>query len=86
MTTQQWGVDSMAGELRRVGMRRPAAMLTADSTRWHYAKRLDADALVAQYDRFVSLVEASGADIVWFPESDADGGIDDLAADYLKKL
>jgi dimethylargininase len=69
------GVSSTSAQLQRVAMRRPGAMLTADHSRWHYTKPIDADALVAQYDRFVELVEASGAEIVWLPES-AD---DDLA-------
>lgn len=66
-----WGVNTMAGRLRRVGMRRPGAILSADPQRWHYAKPIDAAALSAQYADFVELVEASGAEIVWFPD-DAD--------------
>ncbi len=66
------GVSSTSANLRRVAMRRPGAMLTADHQRWHYAKPLDAAALIEQYDRFVSLVEASGAEIVWLPDSDGD--------------
>lgn len=67
-----FGVASMAGTLRRVGMRRPGAILTADAERWHYAAPIDATALAAQYQGFVDLVEASGAEIVWFPEADDD--------------
>ncbi len=67
-----FGVSSMAGTLRRVGMRRPGAILTADSERWHYAAPIDADALAAQYQAFVDLIAASGAEIVWFPEADDD--------------
>ena len=62
------GVRSTSASLRRVAMRRPGAILTADHSRWHYTKPINADALVAQYDRFVELVEASGAEIVWLPE------------------
>ncbi len=66
------GVSSTSANLQRVAMRRPGAMLTADHERWHYTKPIDADALVAQYDRFVELVEASGAEIVWLAERDDD--------------
>lgn len=66
------GVSSTSANLQRVAMRRPGAMLTADHERWHYTKPIDAGALVAQYDRFVALVEASGAEIVWLAERDDD--------------
>ncbi|MEM9561543.1 MAG: arginine deiminase family protein [Actinomycetota bacterium] len=70
-----YGVDSMAGTLRRVAMRRPGAILTADHHRWHYAKPVDATALTAQFQAFVDLVGGDGAEVVWLPH-DAD---DDLA-------
>lgn len=73
------GVASTSGTLQRVAMRRPGAILTADHERWHYAGPIDAAALVAQYDAFAELVAASGAHIVWFPERNDDGSIDDLA-------
>ncbi len=73
------GVSSTAGRLERVAMRRPGAILNADHERWHYAQPIDADALIAQYDRFVELVEASGAEIVWLPTDGPDGDPDDLA-------
>jgi dimethylargininase len=66
------GVSSTSATLQRVAMRRPGAMLAADHERWHYTKPIDADALVAQYDRFVELVEASGAEVVWLAERDDD--------------
>lgn len=58
------GVDSMVGPLKRVAMRRPGAILTADPKRWHYAEPIDPVALAAQYDAFAELVAASGAEIV----------------------
>lgn len=73
------GVASTSARLRRVAMRRPGAILTADPARWHYAHPIDADALTRQYDAFASLVEASGAEIVWLPTEGDDGGSDDLA-------
>ena len=66
------GVDSMAGPLRRVAMRRPGAILSADHERWHYAAPIDAGALAAQYQAFVDLVEADGAEVVWLPDDDGD--------------
>jgi dimethylargininase len=65
-----WGVSSMAGKLERVAMRRPGAILTADSTKWHYGKELDAEALERQYQSFVDAVVASGAEIHFMPDSD----------------
>ncbi|MFW2382524.1 MAG: arginine deiminase family protein, partial [Acidimicrobiales bacterium] len=59
-------------------MRRPGAILSADPQTWHYAKPLDPDALTAQYNRFVSLVEASGAEIVWLPDDPSDGLADSV--------
>lgn len=66
------GVCSTSATLRRVAMRRPGAILEADHERWHYAKPIDAAALSVQYDRFVELVESSGATILWLPEADDD--------------
>jgi dimethylargininase len=66
------GVSSTSASLRRVAMRRPGALLNADHERWHYTKPVDADALSKQYDQFVELVEATGTEIVWFPETDDD--------------
>ncbi len=68
----QFGVSSSSEALRRVAMRRPGAILSADPERWHYAKPIDAEALQRQYARFVDLVEASGAEIAWIPEADDD--------------
>lgn len=75
----EFGMSSSVATLRTVAMRRPGAMLTADHRRWHYAKPLDPVALMEQYDAFVSLVEANGAEIWWLPEVGPDGAIDDLA-------
>jgi len=68
----KYGVDSTAGQLRRVVMRRPGALLRADHERWHYTKAIDPVHLVEQYDTFAALVAASGAEIVWLPENDGD--------------
>lgn len=74
------GVDSNAGTLRRVAMRRPNAMLTADHRRWHYAKPLDATRLADQYETFADLVARSGADIVWFDDEHPDEPAGDESA------
>jgi dimethylargininase len=65
----------MAGPLRRVAMRAPGAIHTADYQRWHYAKELNPAQLEAQYTTFVDAVASSGAEIVWIKD-DPD---DDLA-------
>ena len=46
----------MTAPLRRVALRRPNAMLSADADRWHYAKPLDPIALVKQFGAFADLV------------------------------
>ncbi len=74
----QFGVDSMALPLRRVAMRRPGAILRADHERWHYARRLDAERLLAQFDELTALVEASGAEIVWLPDCAGDDLADSI--------
>lgn len=73
-----YGVASMAGPLRKVAMRRPGAILTADHRRWHYAKPIDADALQAQYRAFVGLVEEADVAIEWLPEHDGDDLADSI--------
>ena len=74
-----FGVSNMVGRLRKVALRRPGAILSADPDRWHYAKPIDAAALVEQYERFVELVAAARAEIVWVDPEGSDGGADDLA-------
>lgn len=71
-STEFAGVSSMARTLRRVGLRRPGAILTADHHKWHYGSPIDADALTAQYEQFVALVEASGTEVAWFDDADDD--------------
>ena len=53
-----FGVASMAGTLRRVGMRRPGAILTADAERWHYAAPIDATVLQPPDGAWRRLLEA----------------------------
>ncbi|MEA2026249.1 MAG: arginine deiminase family protein, partial [Chloroflexota bacterium] len=77
----RYGVDSMAGELRDVAMRRPGAILSADPEAWHYTKPIDADALTAQFDAFAELVNAHGARIHWL-EADPDDGLADSVFTY----
>jgi len=73
-----WGVDSMAGTLRRVAMRAPGAIRTADHKRWHYAKELNTLQLDTQYTTFVDAVAASGAEIVWLADDPNDGLADSI--------
>jgi dimethylargininase len=77
-TLDRYGVDSMTGALRCVAMRRPGAMLSADPNTWHYARALDPEPLLLQYERFAELVAASGATIHWLPADDSDGLADSV--------
>lgn len=67
-----FGGSSSVAPLRRVAMRRPGAILTADHERWHYTKPLDPEALAEQYEVFAALVEHSGAEILWLDDADDD--------------
>ncbi len=67
-----FGVRSSVAPLRRVAMRRPGALLSADHERWHYASPIDPEALGAQYDALVAAIASSGAEIVWFDDRDDD--------------
>ena len=71
------GVDSMAGQLTHVAMRRPRAILTADHGEWHYSKQIDAARMAAQYDAFAAELEAAGATIHWLPDTE-DGLADSI--------
>ncbi len=73
-----FGVSSMVDPLVTVAMRRPGAILTADHRRWHYAAPIEPAALAAQYDTFVALVEAAGAQIHWLPDADHDDLADSI--------
>lgn len=68
----EFGVDSMVGDLQLVAMRRPGAILAADADEWHYAKPINADALLSQYEAFVGLLEAAGARIRWVADDETD--------------
>jgi dimethylargininase len=75
---ERYGVDSMAGPLRDVALRRPGAILSADPVAWHYAKPLDPVVLTAQFDAFAALLEEYGARIHWIEGSDDDGLADSV--------
>ena len=61
----KFGVNSMSGTLERVAVRQPSAILSADIDEWHYAKPLNQQVLLQQFSNFVSLLETSGAEILW---------------------
>lgn len=69
---RDYGVSNMVGALGTVAMRRPGAILSADPERWHYTKPIDGPALTAQYERFVELVAAAGAEIQWLDDEPDD--------------
>ncbi len=73
-----FGVSSMVAPLRSVAMRAPGnAILNADPKKWHYAQEIAASKLLAQYQAFVTLIEASGAEILWLND-DGDGLADSI--------
>ncbi len=72
-------IQSMSAPLRKVAMRRPGAILSADPARWHYGGVINAEALNAQFNILVGLVEQSGAEIVWLDGPNEHGADDDLA-------
>ncbi len=78
-----YGVRSMWQPLRRVAMRRPGAILSADHRRWHYSHPLNGDRLVAQFQSFVELVESDGCEITWLDDDGLDAAVDDGLADSI---
>ncbi|MEX1295346.1 MAG: arginine deiminase family protein [Candidatus Limnocylindrales bacterium] len=72
-----YGVDSMAGELRHVAMRRPGAILDCDHERWHYTRPIDPPAMLRQFEAFAARLEADGATIHWIEPAD-DGLADSI--------
>jgi N-dimethylarginine dimethylaminohydrolase len=73
-----FGVDSMAGTLRHVALRRPGAILSADPDAWHYAKPIDAEAMAAQFAGFVKALVADGVVVHWLRDDDEDGLADSV--------
>ena len=69
----EFGSQNMVAPLRRVLMKRPgAAMANADPDVWHYAGPLSLDQLRSDHDRFVEIIKAAGAEIVFLgDEADA---------------
>ena len=69
----EFGVSSMVAPLISVALRRPGnEMLNADIEKWHYAKNLVPEKVLAQYNCFVELLQKSGTEILWLNE-DNDG-------------
>lgn len=69
--TAEFGSQSMAGQLKRVLMRRASsAMRRADRKEWHYGPGFDPARAAAEHDGLVKLVEASGAAIEWLTDED----------------
>lgn len=66
-----YGCQLMAEKMTRVLMRRPGpSLLKADKETWHYNHLFNAEKAIEQYDEFVALIKASGAEIVWFEDTD----------------
>ena len=76
-----FGVSSMVAPLKSVALRHPGReMLNADINKWHYAKELVPEKLLAQYQGFVNVLEKSGAEIHWL--NDEDDGLADSIFTY----
>lgn len=71
-----FGSQAMSARLARVLMRRPGkSLLGADAAEWHYGPTFNGERAIAQYAKFTSLVEKSGAEILWM--EDAGDGLAD---------
>jgi N-dimethylarginine dimethylaminohydrolase len=66
----KYGVASMTSPLRRVALRRPDAMVTADPLQWHYGASFDGSRVQSEHAAFSALVEASGTEILWMDGPD----------------
>lgn len=66
-----YGVSSMTAPLRRVALRRPDAMISADAEAWHYGETFDGGQVRTEHAAFTDLVTASGAEIHWMDEPDS---------------
>ncbi|TBR41993.1 amidinotransferase [Marinomonas agarivorans] len=66
-----YGCQLMAEKMTKVLMRRPgSSLLKADKNTWHYNHLFNAEKAITQYDDFVALIKASGAEILWFEDTD----------------
>lgn len=66
----------MAAPLRRVLMRRPGESLrAADPAAWGYGPAFEPGRALAEYEAFARIVEASGAEVLWW--EDAGDGLAD---------
>ena len=64
-----FGAHSTSTRLGSVAVRRPPAALgTADPEAWHYAAPIDLDRARAEHRRFVDLLDASGADVLFIDD------------------
>lgn len=60
------GAQAMSTRLCSVAVRRPpAALATADPEAWHYAAPVDLDRAGGEHRRFVELLAATGADVLF---------------------
>lgn len=75
----RFGVASMSGQLEKVGVRKPSAILEADPYEWHYTKALDSEKLLHQFFSFVDILDRNGVDIFWF-DDEPDGLADSIFA------
>lgn len=66
-----YGVNSMASPLKRVGLHKPgASLINASADEWHYGSTFDPGRVAAEHAAFAELVAASGAEILWLDDDD----------------
>lgn len=65
-----YGISSMAAPLRRVAVRKPEAMATADARTWHYGATFDGARVAEEHAGFTRLLMAAGAEILWMDSPD----------------
>lgn len=63
-----YGVSSMVAPLRRVAVRRPTALLSADHERWHYRRPIEPDRVLDEHAQLVAAMAAAGVEVEWMDD------------------
>ncbi len=66
-----YGVNSMAAPLLRVGLHKPGqSLLNANASEWHYGATFEPAQAAEEHAAFSELVQAAGAEILWLDDND----------------
>ncbi len=66
-----YGVNSMATPLKRVGLHKPGnSLINANAEEWHYGSTFDPARVADEHAAFAALVAASGTEILWLDDDD----------------